>query len=418
MALAGGEALDNVTSTMNLVSLNIESIQLGHPLPFVLRGSDGVLLAQKGYVIRTREELAKMVARGRQLCVDTDESGESHRAYLAQLQRMLIADTNLGEIAAMKMTAADDAGGRGRTGKTLPDWPELQLRATQLLRAPSPADFGGRFQTLHDELARHCEQTPDATLLGLIYLSAQETRMYSATHSMLVSCVCMVVAREMLRWPAGRVQQVGHAALSMNIAMTELQDQLAQQKPPPDKHQLADIHQHPHRGRDILHGLGVGHDRWLNLVADSHESVEGGGYPTGKRAEGLDLMLLQLSDRFVARISPRQGRKGLSARAAVRAHYLEMQRQNSPLGALLVKHLGMYLPGSYVRLQSNEIAVVTRSTPALNAPMVMAIIGKDGIPLSSPSLRDTATPTFAIQDSVASDEVKVRLDPSRLFGRS
>src|SRR3989344_4100403 len=139
---------------MNLVSLNIESIQLGHPLPFVLRGADGGLLAQKGYVIRTREELAKMVGRGRQLCVDTDESGDSHRAYLAQLQRMLIADTNLGEIAAMKMTAADDAGGRGRTGKTLPDWPELQLRATQLLRAPSPADFGGRFQKLQDQLAQ------------------------------------------------------------------------------------------------------------------------------------------------------------------------------------------------------------------------------------------------------------------------
>ena len=213
---------------MNLVSLNIESIQLGHPLPFVLRGADGVLLAQKGYVIRTREELAKMVGRGRQLCVDTDESGDSHRAYLAQLQRMLIADTNLGEIAAMTMTAADDADTRARSGKTQPDWPELQLRATQLLRSPSTSDFSGRFQALHDELVRHCEQTPDATLLALIYLSAQETRMYSATHSMLVCCVCMVVAREMLRWPASRVQQLGHAALSMNIAMSELQDQLAQ----------------------------------------------------------------------------------------------------------------------------------------------------------------------------------------------
>ena len=80
MALAGVQTLDNVTSTMNLVSLNIESIQLGHPLPFVLRGADGVLLAQKGYVIRTRDELAKLVERGRELCVDTDESGGSHRA--------------------------------------------------------------------------------------------------------------------------------------------------------------------------------------------------------------------------------------------------------------------------------------------------------------------------------------------------
>ena len=123
---------------MNLVSLNIESIQLGHPLPFVLRGSDGVLLAQKGYVIRTREELAKMVARGRQLCVDTDESGESHRAYLAQLQRMLMADTNLGEIASMKMKAAEESASRDRAAaaRAQADWPELQLRATQLLRSP------------------------------------------------------------------------------------------------------------------------------------------------------------------------------------------------------------------------------------------------------------------------------------------
>ena len=157
---------------MNLVSLNIETIQLGHPLPFVLRGADGVLLAQKGYVIRNRDELAKMVERGRQLCVDTDESGDSHRAYLAQLQRMLISDTSLGDIAAMKMTAGDDATGRGRGDKALPDWTDLQLRATRLLRAPSASDFRDRFQAFYDELARHCEQTPDATLLSLLVIPA------------------------------------------------------------------------------------------------------------------------------------------------------------------------------------------------------------------------------------------------------
>ena len=131
----------------------------------------------------------------------------------------------------------------------------------------------------------------------------------------------------------------------------------------------------------------------------------------------LPLMLLQLSDRFVARISPRKGRKGLSARAAVRAHYLEMQRQNCPLGELLVKHLGLYLPGSYVRLQSNEIAVVTRSTAHANQPMVMAIVGKDGIPLSTPLVRDTALPQYAVLDSVPPDQVKVRLNPARVFAR-
>ena len=38
---------------MNLVELNIDTIPLGQPLPFALRGVAGALLAQKGYVIRT-----------------------------------------------------------------------------------------------------------------------------------------------------------------------------------------------------------------------------------------------------------------------------------------------------------------------------------------------------------------------------
>ena len=65
---------------MNLVPLSIESIHLGQPLPFVLRGADGTLLAQKGFVIRNREDLNTLLARGVQLHVDTDESeiGRAH----------------------------------------------------------------------------------------------------------------------------------------------------------------------------------------------------------------------------------------------------------------------------------------------------------------------------------------------------
>ena len=45
---------------MNLVPLSIDSIHFGQPLPFVLRGADGTLLAQKGFVIRNRDDLGQM----------------------------------------------------------------------------------------------------------------------------------------------------------------------------------------------------------------------------------------------------------------------------------------------------------------------------------------------------------------------
>ena len=115
---------------MNLVPLSIDSIQLGRPLPFVLRSADGTLLAQKGFVIKDKEDLNLLITKGVDLFVDTEESGESHRAYMAGLQRMLIADTNLGEIASMKISANEHTA-RNRVDTGPADWPALQERATQ-----------------------------------------------------------------------------------------------------------------------------------------------------------------------------------------------------------------------------------------------------------------------------------------------
>ena len=398
---------------MNLVRLNIESIQLGHPLPFVLRGADGVLLAQKGYVIRTRDELASLVARGRELCVDTDESGDSHRAYLAQLQRMLIADTNLGEIAAMQMTAADDLAGRGRAGKLQADWPELQLRATQLLRSPSPSDFGGRFQALHDELARHCEQTPDATLLALIYLSAQETRMYSATHALLVGSVCMVVAREMLRWPEAEVQRLGRAAFSMNIAMTELQDQLAQQTHPLTAEQIAAVEDHAVRSETLLRHLGVADPLWLEAVRCHHHRAPGA---LAKKTPAQQMArLIQRADIFGARMAPRAARWPMPVTAAMQASYYDEEHQVDEAGAALVKTLGVYPPGAFVCLASQEVGVVIRRGATATTPRVAVVTNRDGLPTGEPIPRDTGMPPWKITGVVAFKDVRVQLSLERLL---
>lgn len=399
---------------MNLVSLNIETIPLGQPLPFVLRGSDGALLAQKGYVIRNREELARLVARGRQLCVDTDESGDSHRAYLAQLQRMLIADTSLGEIAAMKMTAAEEKAARERAAaaKALPDWPELQLRATQLLRAPSQ-DFSARFQALHDELARHVEQTPDATLLALIYLSARETRMYSATHAMLVSCACMIVAREMLRWPETPILQLGKAALSMNIAMAELQDQLAQQNHPLTAEQIAAVESHAERSEALLRTLGVTDEVWLEAVRCHHHRKPG---PLAKKSLAQQMArLLQRADIFGARMAPRTARLPMPVTAAMQASYYDEEHQVDEAGAALVKTLGVYPPGAFVRLASQEVGVVVRRGTTATTPRVAVVTNRDGLPTGEPIPRDTGMPPWKITGVVAFKDVRVKLPLERLL---
>ena len=136
---------------MNLISLDLDSIPLGQPLPFALRGVTGALLAQRGYVVRNRTELETLLARGVNLCIDTEESRDSHRAFVTQLRQMLDTDTQLGEIAVMKISAAPTIAtepaprARLRALQGARAWAELQLQATQLLRLPQAQDFlGGR----------------------------------------------------------------------------------------------------------------------------------------------------------------------------------------------------------------------------------------------------------------------------------
>lgn len=397
---------------MNLVKLNIDTIQLGEPLPFALRGGTGALLARKGYVIRNRKELAIMVARGRELCVDTDESGESYRAYLAQLQRMLNADSNLGAIAEMKITAGEDPALRERD-RAWPDWSDLQLRASQLLRAPSPNDFAARFSALLEELARHCENTPDATLLALVYLSAQEERMYSATHAMLVSCASMVVAREMLQWPAARVQVLGSAALTMNIGMTELQDQLAQQSHPLTAQQIAAIEGHADRSEALLRRLGVADPLWLEAVRCHHHRITG---PLAGKTEAQQMArLIQRADVFGARLAPRAARLPMAVTAAMQASYYDEEQQVDQAGASLVKTLGVYPPGSFVRLASKEIAVVIRRGVTATTPRVAVVTNRDGMPTGEPIPRDTGMPPWKITGAIPWRDVRVTLPLERLL---
>lgn len=397
---------------MNLIALNIDSIPLGLPLPFALRGPNGVLLAQKGYVITNRKELERILSLSLSLWIDVDESRETRQAYLGHLQKMLLSDNPLGEMASTQMTA-DALMSPAPKSDEKSDWLELQLRATKLLRTPQVGDFVDRFKPLHEALVRYCVQAPDAALLALIYLSAQETGMYSATHAMLVSCVCMIVAREILRWPDVRILQAGRAALSMNIAMTALQDQLAQQSQPLTAAQIAAIEDHAARSEALLRQLGVADPVWLEAVRCHHQRSNG---PLASRTEtGQLARLIQRVDLFAARIAPRATRTPMPVTAAMQASYYDEDRQVDDTGAAIVKALGIYPPGAFVRLASQEVAVVLRRGAKASTPRVAVVINRSGLPTGEPIPRDTAQPAWKITGTVAHKDVRVKLPLERLL---
>ena len=407
--------------TKNLAQIDLNLIRVGEPLPFVLRSASGVLLANKGYVIGSRDELEALVSKGVDFYVNADDL-RTYRAKLDQLMRS--SSASLGDIAALTI---QDSGPKTTPDKRARDrddewdaqntpinWIAVQARASQLLRSPSSGNFIElRFAALHEVLVRGCRESPDATLLALIFLSSQETRMYSATHAMLVSCVCMLTADGALGWPHERVLQVGRAALSMNIAMTELQDRLAHQIQPLASSQVAAVESHAARSEDLLRELGVTDPLWLEAVRCHHHRNPGA---LSEKTEAQQMArLIQRADIFAARLAPRIARSPMPVTAAMHASYYDETKQVDQAGAAIVKALGIYPPGSFVRLASQEIAIVLRRGASATTPRVAVVINRDGLPTGGLIPRDSANPAWKITGVATPKEVRVQLSLERLL---
>lgn len=397
---------------MNLVELNLSTIPYGQPIPFALRGVGGGLLANKGFVIRSADDLRVLLARGQALYVDTDESEESYRAFLSQIQSLLLSNKPLNQIATMTLQTTT-APAAATQDNSPPAWREWQLGLTQLLRTPSVADFAQRFEDLFSALNAYLLKNPDGALLALMQMSAEETRYYSATHAMLSSVICMTVARETLRWPENRVLPLGRAALSMNVGMAQLQDELAQQNTPLTPQQAQQVDQHSDASVSILRAMGITDPLWLDAVRTHHHRAP--GKLSEKTLAQQMARLIQRSDIFGARIAPRINREPMSVTSAMQASYYDETKSMDEAGAALVKALGIYPPGAWVKLASAEIGVVVRRGASAATPRVAVLLNKSGMPTGEPIPRDTAQAAWKIVSPVAHKEVRVRLPLEKLL---
>ena len=206
---------------MNLVSVSIESIRIGSPLPFALRDEDGTLLANKGFVVGSRDDLEVIRGRGRNFYIDVDESDSHKRAFVGKLYELVNDESTLGEIAEARITTTDLSTVKRDTDNDPPDWLDMQVQANALLRDHHhPGQFADRLTQFLTQLGRYTRRNPDGTLFALIHLSASETRMYSATHGMLVSVMCSIAAGEVLSWPEPIIALLRKITKSLKAAET------------------------------------------------------------------------------------------------------------------------------------------------------------------------------------------------------
>lgn len=396
--------------------LPLEVIELNQPVPVNVWDPKGVLLLRKGEPITSEQHRGHLMLH-LPMVRESDWQAWSY-SYTAELDRMVRGNASLSRIAGLThMVDVRSASPAVEEVGLEQAWPDLHAALSALLHHGAEADqFPARFERLAQRARSLWRQHPDGSLLVLVQCLFDARMGYSTTHALLSAGLCSLVAPSAGLEPAER-NALFRAALSMNIGMSRAHDTLARQAGPLSDAQRQTVREHPMLGASILRGLGVDDALWLQLVAEHHERPDGSGYPQGVRAQGAAQRLLQMADGYVACLSPRTGRGGLSSQQVARELYLGPGQQPDPLGALFVKHIGFYPPGSYVRLASGELGVVARRGMKANAPRVFAIVGRQGLPLGEPALRDTQEPAHEVRASVLPDEVKVVVNVPRLLAR-
>ena len=390
---------------MKVVPLSPEGLRIGRPLPFSVRDGLGAVLLAKGTAIQTDKQL--QLLRSREIFIDPAEMESVQRAYNGQLDQMLRQDVALGRIASARPEyEALQPGGTGRPAERPLDWPNLQMRLRLLLVDPRGGDWVARLRALRDDVLELVGRHPDRALMRLTHDASNEFLDYSANHSLFVSVLASMACGLLPGWQAAWTDALTLAALTMNVSVTQAQDELARQAGPLSQAQRDTLREHPERSAELLAAMGVDDPVWLHAVRHHHTAPS--GPMAGRPAEETIARLIRRADRYAARLSPRKSRPASSATAAAQVALLDEGGHTDEAGQALIRTLGLYPPGVWVQLQCGEIAMVLRRTPVAKCPIVASLVGKTGLPLAVPALRNTKLPDFAVTGAVAPAQVKVR----------
>ena len=313
------------------------------------------------------------------------------------------------------MPAADAPAYQRPSGEQLIDrWAGLVKHGTQLLLQPPQSGFAAALGALDAELLPLIEHDVDRALLTALHGMGTSRERYCAAHSLLVAIGCHLAAIVLGGWHADEVRRLRLAALSMNIGMAALQDRLALQDGALTPEQRKTVDAHAQRGAERLQELGVDDADWLAAVRQHHDI--GAGAPEGRARSEQMARLIQRIDRLTAAQSLRQYQRTLPAAAAARSIFKDENDQPDAYAAAAIKALGIYPPGSLVRLANDEIAVVLRRGALANQPHVASIArDADLRHTMTPRLRDTARAEFTVTDGMIHAALNIRLSLATLL---
>jgi hypothetical protein len=373
---------------MTASRIGTDEVQTGLALPWDLCDESGRLLLRQGFVVEHAAQLRRLL-----------DAGLYRRAPGARTDGAPPAN-------ALTMSTRQTCSVFERVAAILD-----QLEA--LLAAAPPSGFPRRVLDLAAAVQECFALDPDAAIATIQLLASHRYSIRRLVHAAILTELLLTHEGA----PPQERQVALAAALTMNIAILDLQDRLNHQTTAPDAAQTSQLRAHPEAGVQALRALGVDDLRWLSSVAQHHETIDGKGYPRGLAGEAVErhAQILSMVDRYGSMAIGRAYRAPVLPNVVLKQIFLDKQSVDPRLAALLVSAVGMYPPGSLVALASGELAMVLRRSAVASQPLVYCLKDGRGARLDPPLRRLTSEPAFAITRLVSNSELGFAVDAGQLW---
>lgn len=365
--------------------LRADQIKVGQPLSWDVFDAQGHLLLRKGFVVQSESQLESLLERGMYVSNSDWETIEKSRPEPEPVNVF----------------------------NPFWLWDDILSKTTYVLKYANTVDM------LEDKLSgiaflvqTMTDNDPDAALGSILLKDASR---YAYCHSLHVAVLAAVVAKRM-GWSDELRRTLIRAALSMNVAMIELQTMLLHQQDPLSEQQRLEVNQHPQKGYELLREKGVTDANWLEAVRLHHEKVplkpDAVQNPDGSAMS----QLIRVLDVFGAKVSPRTYRRAMQPPVAAKEIFVQEREVCAEFVDVLIKEIGLYMPGTFVKLENGETALVIKRGANVNTPRVASLSRGDGMPFIEFPKRDTSKPEFAVKTVVPKEKIMHMLNLSKLWG--
>jgi HD-GYP domain-containing protein (c-di-GMP phosphodiesterase class II) len=369
----------------SLVRIAPGALVIGRPLPWDVYDADGNVLLRQGYVIQTESQLEHLFERGRfkprKIDLPKEEEFQDNR------QRNPFAD-----------------------------YAELLITLETTINAITSREESAekRLLGLSRMLERTCVEAPDATL-ALVHLYSVNPNIHEQI--LFYGILCQFIARQ-FGLDTKRTRILTAAALSANLALVPVADKLNSSNIILSREQREVIQKHPDRSVRALESAGITNKLLHKIIAQHHEYADGSGYP--ENLSGTDILpeaeILALAERYVAMITKRAYRNRMDIiEARKMVSTLADGKFRPAVPRALLEVLGYYPPGVLVRLDNNEVGVVTRRANKSRGPFVQAIFNPRGHRYNGTFERDTSLMDYMIREP-EEPETMPSMDFSMLWG--